>query len=101
MRHDAIFNTHPNVVRIDGDDIAYDRADNVIKLDVSRVREEELRLDAEYRATQYQRDRARKYPPLADLADALYWQSQGDNSKMETYIASVEAVKAKYPKGVE
>jgi hypothetical protein len=101
MRHDAIFNTHPNVVRIDGDDIAYDRADNVVKLNVSRVQEEELRLEAEYQSTQYQRDRARRYPPLTELADALYWQAQGDNTKMTAYLAAVDAVKTKYPKGNE
>jgi len=38
------------------------------------------------------------YPPLADLADALYWQSQGDNSKMDAYNAKIAAVKARYPK---
>lgn len=38
------------------------------------------------------------YPPLADLADATYWQSQGDASKMQAYLAAVKAVKAKYPK---
>jgi len=40
------------------------------------------------------------YPPLADLADALYWQSQGDNSKMDAYNAQVAAVKAEFPKRV-
>lgn len=38
------------------------------------------------------------YPPLADLADAIYWQSQGDHSKMERYNAAVEAVKLQFPK---
>ena len=38
------------------------------------------------------------YPPLADLADALYWQSKGDNSKMDAYNAAVEAVKQRFPK---
>jgi len=38
------------------------------------------------------------YPPLADLADALYWQSKGDDSKMVAYHAAVEAVKARFPK---
>lgn len=38
------------------------------------------------------------YPPLADLADALYWQAQGDDSKMAAYHAAVAAVKARYPK---
>ena len=38
------------------------------------------------------------YPPLTDLADALYWQGQGDNSKMDAYQAAVAAVKVKFPK---
>lgn len=38
------------------------------------------------------------YPPLTDFADAMYWQAQGDNSKMTAYIAACEAVKLKYPK---
>ena len=42
--------------------------------------------------------RAVAYPPISDLADAIYWQSKGDSSKMEAYTAAVEAVKDKYPK---
>jgi len=42
--------------------------------------------------------RAADYPPLTDLADALYWQARGDASKMDAYVAKVDAVKAKYPK---
>ena len=38
------------------------------------------------------------YPPLADLADAIYWQSRGQSGKMEEYNAAVEAVKTRYPK---
>ena len=53
---------------------------------------------AEQNATQYQRDRKPEYPALADLADALYWSNQGDNTKLDEYYAKVSAVKAKYPK---
>lgn len=42
--------------------------------------------------------RERAYPPLAMLADAIYWQSKGDNSKMDTYLAQCAAVKAQFPK---
>jgi hypothetical protein len=42
--------------------------------------------------------RRKEYPPLADLADAIYWQSQGDDSKMQAYLAAVSTVKEKYPK---
>lgn len=47
----------------------------------------------------YQDQRKREYPPLENLADALFWQANGDSSKMTTYLAQVAAVKEKYPKG--
>lgn len=56
------------------------------------------RLQAEHAAKEYQRKRQLEYPPLADLADALYWQAQGDESKMTAYLTAVNAVKQKYPK---
>jgi hypothetical protein len=46
----------------------------------------------------YQQQRRQEYPPLSDFADAMYWQLQGDASKMEAYLAKVAAVKARYPK---
>ena len=53
---------------------------------------------AERAATQYQRDRQPEYPSLATFADAYYWAQKGDNTKMDEYVASCDAVKAKYPK---
>lgn len=49
-------------------------------------------------ATEYRRLRAPEYPPLTDLADAIYWNEQGDPSKLNAYVAACEAVKEKYPK---
>lgn len=46
----------------------------------------------------YQEQRRMAYPPLSELADALYWQSQGDNTKLEIYLANIAAVKAEFPK---
>lgn len=42
--------------------------------------------------------RRKAYPPLEDLADALYWQAKGKPGPMNAYMAAVAAVKAKYPK---
>lgn len=56
------------------------------------------RIRAEYELVKYQDQRRPEYPPLTDLADALYWQAQGDESKMTSYLAAVQAVKDKYPK---
>lgn len=48
--------------------------------------------------TEYKRQRAIEYPPLVDFADAMYWSSRGDNTKLNAYYAKCEEVKAKYPK---
>lgn len=53
---------------------------------------------ARQEAEKYKELRSPEYPPLSDLADAIYWQSQGDDSKMKAYLAAVESVKLKYPK---
>jgi hypothetical protein len=50
--------------------------------------------------TTYAEQRAMAYPPVSELGDALYWQTKGDNSKIEAYLAKCEAVKAQYPKPV-
>jgi len=72
--------------------------DIVPKPTENELRTELSRLQAEYDAKQYQRDRAPEYPSLADLADAMYWASKGDNTKLDNYYAACEAVKLKYPK---
>jgi hypothetical protein len=65
------------------------------------LKNETYRLAAIEESLEYQRLRRPEYPPLADLADALYWQAQGDNTKMNKYLAAVDTVKTKYPKGLE
>jgi len=57
-----------------------------------------LKLQTQYDAQEYARKRAPEYPPLTDLADALYHQSKGDETKLTAYLAKCEAVKQKYPK---
>jgi len=48
----------------------------------------------------YVAKRVKEYPPLTDYADAVYWDSKGDPTKMIAYLAKVEEVKAKYPKPI-
>jgi len=81
------------------------RGENIEWLDVDQTQptKEEIalkiaQLQEEYALKKYQRQRASEYPPLTDLADAMYWASQGDNSKLDAYYAACEAVKLKYPK---
>lgn len=98
MNHNAIYRAHPEVVAIFEDRGAFDAEGNQINLDQSLVDAAAAELAAEAAATAYQRQRAPEYPPLSDLADALYWASEGDDSKLTAYYAACAAVKTKYPK---
>lgn len=55
-------------------------------------------LETEWKKTEYRRLRELEYPDISDLADALYWNSKGDSSKLELYYEQCELVKIKYPK---
>ncbi len=74
------------------------KSTDILKPTQSELETEQASLQAEYEAKEYQRLRAPEYPPLSDLADAMYWASKGDNTKLDNYYAACEAVKLKYPK---
>ena len=98
LNHEAIRKAYPNVITIDDGAGAFDAEGNQIELDQVKVDAAAAELAAEVATTAYQRQRAPEYPPISDLADALYWASEGDDSKLTAYYAACAAVKAKYPK---
>ena len=61
----------------------------------TEIQAEITRLQAEYDANQYQRDRAAEYPPMEDYLDGVV---KGDQAQIDKYIADCLAVKSKYPK---
>lgn len=73
--------------------------------DVPFTAEEEAEWDAREAAlateqvqlakTEYQRQRAAEYPPMADYLDGIV---KGDQAQVQVYIDACLAVKAKYPK---
>ena len=101
VNHEAVFRAYPNVVNSDDTLGAFDIDGNKIELDQALVDAAAAEIAAELAATEYQRQRAPEYPSLADLADAMYWSSKGDDTKLAAYYAACEAVKAKYPKPAE
>jgi hypothetical protein len=56
------------------------------------IKVEIARLQAEYDAKQYQRDRAKYYPPIEDQLDVLYHEG------IDGWKERIQAVKDKYPK---
>jgi hypothetical protein len=85
--HAAIFKLNPNVVSIGGE-IAYDVNGNEVAYDKDAVQ-------AYVNAHSYIAKRAAEYPPVGDQLDALW---KGGDAAAEM-LATVQAVKAKYPKG--
>lgn len=60
---------------------------------LEEVNAEIARLQADYDAKQYQRDRAKEYPSIVDQLDTLY------HGGYDAWKAEIEAIKNKYPKG--
>lgn len=94
----AIFSLYPNVANLIGEQDAYDKDGNKIELNETSINNEVARLQAEYDAKEYARNRAKEYPSLAGFADAYYWAQNGDDTKMTAYIEKCAEVKQKYPK---
>ena len=97
-QHKAIYSVHSNVVWIDDELGCFDVDGNLVTLDQAAVDAKAAELQAAEDAVAYKRQRRPEYPSLADLADALYWSNQGDNTKLDEYYQACAAVKAKYPK---
>ena len=105
MNHQAIYNTHPNVVSIDDSRGCFDADGNPVSITQSLVDEEAARLQSESDSTQYKRDRAPEYPPIGDQLDALlkhlnYRRTQGDElvQELDDVIAEWLSVKSRHPK---
>ena len=99
LDHDAIRKAYSNVVLIDNvGSIIKDKFGNDVVVEQSKIDTARATLDAEAAATAYQFTRKYLYPPLADFADAMYWNSKGDSSKLTAYYAACEKVKTDNPK---
>jgi hypothetical protein len=59
----------------------------------AEINAEIIRLEADYAAKQYQRDRAKAYPSIVDQLDTLY------HSGIDAWKQEIKAVKDQYPKG--
>ena len=94
LDHDAIYKAYPHVTFInDTGSVIEDASGNTVAVEQSKIDEARAILDAEFAATQYQRDRAAEYPDWGTQLDYIY---HNGIDKWKTDI--VDPVKAKYPK---
>jgi len=93
MNHEAIYNTHSNVISIDDTEGAFDADGNSVTLDEALITAEVTRLQSAYDSQQYARDRATDYPAIADQLDDIF------HNGIDGWKATIQLTKDKYPKG--
>ena len=98
LDHEAIYKAYPDAVTVDDGTGAFKADGSQITLVQSDIDAARVTLDAEAAAIAYQSTRQPLYPSLGDFADAMYWNSKGDASKLEAYYAACEKVKTDNPK---
>tara|TARA_R100000278_G_scaffold103808_1_gene80208 strand:+ start:433 stop:747 length:315 start_codon:yes stop_codon:yes gene_type:complete len=100
LDHAAIRKAYPSIKTIDDSFVDYglDKDGNKISITQSNVDAARVTLNAEAAAIAYKSVREPLYPSLGDFADAMYWNSKGDSSKLTAYYAACEKVKTDNPK---
>ena len=86
MNHKAIYSLYPTVVTIRENE-AFDAQDIKVEIDTDAV-------NAWVDPDAYKAKRVAEYPPIGDQLDALW---KGGEAAAEM-LATVQAIKAKYPK---
>ena len=100
LDHEAVRKAYPSIVTLDDSFVDYglDNSGEKVSIVQSKVDTARATLDAEAAAIAYKSVREPLYPPLGDFADAMYWNSKGDSSKLTAYYAACEKVKTDNPK---
>ena len=98
LDHEAIRKAYPDAVTIDDGTGAFKADGTQITLVQSDIDAARVTLDADYAKVKYKDVRQPLYPSLGDFADAMYWNSKGDSTKLEAYYAACEKVKTDNPK---
>ena len=91
--HEAIYKAYPNVVRIADDIGVFDKDNQNVTIEQSKIDTARTELDAEYAKVKYKEDRAREYPDWQTQFDYIY---HNGNDKWKTDI--INPIKTKYPK---
>ena len=97
--HDAIYKAYPNVVSIcDGgsDEKAFIKDENGDDVTINQTLVDAARV--ELNKLNYQKTRRPLYTSLREFADAMYWNSKGDSTKLTAYYDACEKVKNDNPK---
>ena len=93
LDHEAIRLAYSDVITIEDSKGAFDKDGKSVNLEQSKIDLARVELDK----LKYKSIRQPLYPSLGDFADAMYWNSKGDSTKLEAYYAACEKVKLTIP----
>ena len=93
MKHEAILNLYPSVVGVT-DDNAYDKDGNLVSYDNTNVNKEILRLQAEWDAQEYARNRKAEYVAL----NQFELMTDDAANSTTTHADAIVVIKTKWPK---
>jgi len=94
MNHNAMYNSHPSVASIRGNE-CFDIDGNQVAVDQSAYEAEASRLQADHDSKAYARARADAYASIGDQMDMQYHDSVNGS---RTWLDHIEAVKEAHPK---
>ena len=94
LDHEAIRSAYSDVITIEDSKGAFDKDGKSVTLEQSKIDAARVELDK----LKYKSIRQPLYPSLGDFADAMYWNSKGDSSKLTAYYDACEKVKTDNPK---
>ena len=92
LDHDAIRKAYPEATLVDDSKGAFDKDNNPISLDQSKIDAARTTINTEYAALEYSRNRAAEYPSIEDQLDTIY------HSGVAGWKTTIKAIKDKYPK---
>ena len=92
--HEAVRKISPNcgVVVRDNDTTKISFVDNPDNITIQQIEDAIPLAEADFNATQYQRDRAEQYPSYANQFDTIYHQG------IDAWKAEIKAIKDAHPK---
>ena len=88
FRHESARKLYPNVITT-VDDKSYDSSGNLIDVDEELVLKENAKLEKEFHALQFQRDRT--YPLIGEQLDMQYWDQVNGTTTWKDAIAKVKS----------
>jgi len=89
MRPTAIINLYPEVKVVRGN-VPHDKDNNIVSIDETKVTTEIIRLQAEYDAQEYARNRVSAFPSIGDQLDMQFHDLVDGTTTWKDAIAKVK-----------